>query len=187
MLEKIKRDSLSYLRESRKYIYYSALAFFVIAVFAFFFSDRLTFLDSVLENLISKTRGLEGFDLALYILANNVQSAFFAIIFGSFISIVPVFNLVANGLVLGYVFSMVVESHGFIELWRILPHGIFELPAIFIAIGLGIKLGASFFTNRPLITFRERLYFSMCVFVTIILPLLMLAALIEGMLIDLIR
>ena len=37
---------------------------------------------------------------------------------------------------------------GILVLWRLLPHGIFELPAIFISLGLGLKLGTSLISAK---------------------------------------
>jgi len=39
--------------------------------------------------------------------------------------------------------SVGIEGYGI--LWRLVPHGIFELPAVFISLGLGIKLGTFIF------------------------------------------
>ena len=53
--------------------------------------------------------------------------------------------IVFNGYVLGFVAELAVKSPknplGILILWKLVPHGIFELPAILISIGLGIKLG----------------------------------------------
>lgn len=184
-ISKLKKDSISYLKESKKYIYSSAAAFAFFIAVGYIIAGQLGFLDEVLKELVKDVSQLEGFDIALYIFANNVQSAIIGMVMGVFLGIVPIINIVANGVVIGYVLSQVVEMHGFAQTLMILPHGIFELPAIFIALGLGIKLGASFFSDRPLKKLKQRLYSSAAVLLTIILPLLALAALIEGMLIAL--
>ncbi|MEI6731787.1 MAG: stage II sporulation protein M, partial [archaeon] len=67
--------------------------------------------------------------------------------------------------------------------WKIVPHGIFELPAIFVSLGLGIKLGAFVFGPERKKEFVRRALASLKVFVYVVLPLLIIAAIIEGMLI----
>ena len=61
--------------------------------------------------------------------------------------------------------------------------GDFELPALFISIGLGLKLGLFLFIRQPKERFFNYLINSLRVFIFIILPLLLLAAIIEGLLI----
>jgi stage II sporulation protein M len=78
---------------------------------------------------------------------------------------------------------MRVQSSGLTSLLNLLPHGIFELPAIFISLGLGLKLGTTWFKKNIAETFRKYFWESLRVFVWIILPLLSVAAIIEGLLI----
>lgn len=58
----------------------------------------------------------------------------------------PTISIIAlNGLLLGYVITVssqkVGDSFWSIFLTKILPHGVFELPAIFIAAALGLRVG----------------------------------------------
>ena len=158
------------------------------------------------------------YQLILFILQNNAKTAFFAMFFGIFFGIFPFVNSVINGLTLGYVLNSVWEVSGVSEFWRILPHGIFELPAVFLALGLGLKLGFDFvkhfvkhywrdnkllvifgilvpviifislifdkkFNKREIDSFSRRFKNSIICYFSIILPLLILAAIIEGILI----
>ena len=66
----------------------------------------------------------------------------------------------------------------------LVPHGIFELPAILFSIGIGFKIGIDLFSRKKgnlKYNLREALRF----FIYIILPLLIIAAIIEGALISL--
>jgi stage II sporulation protein M len=87
--------------------------------------------------------------------------------------------------VVGYVYSKAASVGGYGIIWQLLPHGIFELPAIFISLGLGVKLGMFVFEKDKKKAFIERLRKSFFVFLTIVLPLLVIAAIIEGLLISL--
>jgi stage II sporulation protein M len=94
------------------------------------------------------------------------------------------FNILSNGIVLGYVFSKLVDASKLTEFWRILPYGIFELPAIFISLALGIKLGMFIFSKEKIAELKIRFKESLIVFVFCVIPLLITAAIIEGVLIS---
>ena len=94
---------------------------------------------------------------------------------------------IVNGYILGFVMLKSVQANGALVLWKLLPHGIFELPALFISLGLGVKLGAFIFKKNKIKTLKIYLFESARVFVFVILPLLFIAAIIEGSLIFLFR
>jgi len=187
LLKEYVEDAFLYIKDSRNYIYSVIGIFIISAIIGFAFASKLGFLDTLLKEIISKTAGLTGINLILFIFANNASVAFEGLLFGIVLGIFPLINSVSNGLVLGYVLAKVYSLSGFSEFWRILPHGIFELPAIFISLGLGIKLGASVFSKPARKTFKLRLYNSLKVFFLIVLPLLVVAATIEGILIIILR
>ena len=101
-------------------------------------------------------------------------------IFGVLLGIFPIIAAIANGYLLGFVASISVGNVGFLVLWRLLPHGIFELPAIFISLGLGLKFGTFIFQKRKLESFKEFFWSSLRVFLLIVIPLLVIAGIIEG-------
>ncbi len=181
---RMREESTAYLVSSRRYIYFATTAFLFFCIVGYVFSSYLSFLDEFIRNLVSRVSALHGLDLGLFIFANNLQSAFVGMILGAFFGLVPIFNIILNGTVLGYVIAVVSTKSNFLDIWKLLPHGIFELPAIFISLGLGLKLGMFIFTRKPFKTLRERLYCSMLVFLFYVLPLLAIAAIIEGAFIE---
>ncbi len=78
-----------------------------------------------------------------FILLKNVSAVLFSFVLSPLFLLVPIFSLVANGWLIGSVANAVASqrSIGYF-LTGVLPHGIFELPALFIgeaaAIGLGV-------------------------------------------------
>jgi len=177
------KDALSYLRESRNYILVIATIFLAGILLGFSFYSQLSFLDGILDGLIEKIRGLSTPGIILFIMQNNIKSAFYGLLFGAVLGIFPLMNSLSNGVVLGYVMNGVWVNSGIREFWRILPHGIFELPAIFISLSLGLKLGMFIFQKNKLSELSERARNSMIIFVCIVIPLLIVAAVIEGLLI----
>lgn len=177
-------ESLSYIKESKNHIYFVIAIFIFSAIIAFAYPDNFSFFDKLLKDLLNKTEGLSGFSLISFIFTNNVVSAGLGLFFGVVFGIFSIINAMINGSVLGYVFAKVYALSGAGDFWRILPHGIFELPAIFIALGLGVKLGLFVFSRNMKQEFLRRFYYSFLVFLLVIVPLLVIAAIIEGLLIS---
>lgn len=184
------KEAWSYVKESKHFIFISILLLIFGAIIGFLFKDALSqAITPILQELLDKTAGLNTFEMIFFILQNNLQSALLSMLAGIFLGIFPVISDILNGVVLGYVLAKASEVAGITSWWRILPHGIFELPAIFISFGLGIKLGFSLFMNKKYRAkeFRRRFYNSINVFFMIVIPLLILAAIIEGILIGFIK
>ena len=180
------KESFDFIRESRKFIYIIIAIFLLFTILGFVFPVPGVILKVILEfieNLIKETNGLSGFEMIKFIFFNNIQSSFFGMILGIFLGFLPVLFAAVNGYVLGFVLSMSVMSEGISVLWRLLPHGIFELPAIFISLGLGLRLGMFIFQKKVEKSLKEYLWGSIKVFLLIVLPLLIIAAIVEGSLI----
>lgn len=97
------------------------------------------------QDIVKETDGLGPLQLTVFIMSNNIKTAFFGMLSGIFFSVSSIVIVIFNGYVLGFVSQKAVNSpintEGIFILWRLFPHGIFEIPAILISIGLGIKLG----------------------------------------------
>ncbi len=142
-IKKQFKEALIYLKKSLNYIYLAILLFIASGIFGFLNAKNLTFIDKILKEIISKTLNLNPLELIFFILQNNLQSAFVSLAGGILLGIGPILFAISNGTIIGYVMSRSYQAAGIGVLWRLLPHGIFELPAIFISIGLGIKIGFS--------------------------------------------
>jgi uncharacterized membrane protein SpoIIM required for sporulation len=120
--------------------------------------------------------------LVIFIFLKNVTSILLALVLGTFLGIAPILSCLTNGLIIGLVAQNVVSQyHSFSPLLLLLPHGIFELPAVIVGLGMGLKLGFSWFAqNERLVSFRQGLEEARIVFVYLVCPLLFLAALIES-------
>lgn len=185
-IKKEYRSSLKFIKESKDFIYATVIVFFSLSLIGFIFPVPDSVHEQIvnfIQELLQKTEGMGQFELIKFIFLNNVQSSFLGIILGIFLGIFPVIALVSNGYLLGVVSSFSVRAEGFSSLLRLLPHGIFELPAIFISFALGIKLGTIIFRKDKEKLFSDYLKNSLKVFLLIIVPLLIIAAIIEGTLI----
>ncbi len=140
--------SLKYIKEIRNYIFFSIILFFLVILFGFLFPIffRAEIID-YLQKIMKETIGLSMLDLIGFIITNNIQSAFMGMILGIFFGIGPLSIIIVNAYVLGFVANGVVGSAGFFVLWKLFPHGIFEIPAILISVSLGLKIGISLITD----------------------------------------
>jgi stage II sporulation protein M len=178
-----------FLKDSKFYFLSILVLFFVsIAIgfiFPVFFQD---FIKRFVEETLKKTEGLGFFQLFVFILLNNLTTAFIGIIFGLVLGVFPVVLTLLNGYVLGFIANKAVGVAGASVLLRLLPHGVFEIPALIIALGLGLRAGTFIFRkNRTRETFFSEFENSLRVFLFVVLPLLFIAALIETSLILLLK
>ena len=130
-----------YLKGSKEYILGAAAFFFVCIYLGFEYADKLTFFDTVIAQMRESIGDLRGVELSQAIFLSNTQSAFFSLFLGIAFSVFSLFNILLNGSLIGYVLHYLWIETGSTHFWKLIPHGIFELPALFISWGLGIKCG----------------------------------------------
>lgn len=219
------RKSWEYIKASKHYIYIILIVFFLFVFIGAFIPTPALLEEQILEyiqKLLEMTSGMSRGELISFIFFNNLQSSFFGIFFGIVFGIFSMITSVLNGYLLGFVSAKAVYEGGIFVLWRLLPHGIFELPALFLSAGLGLRLGLPFIyryfdyywknkktfalilgvlflpfsivltllfnKNLRKYQFKDFLFRfnnSIRTFIFVILPLLIIAALIEGILISL--
>jgi stage II sporulation protein M len=130
----------------------------------------------------SFAKGISTFQLFIYIFLNNSIKAFLVILFGFAFGIIPIFFVFTNAELIGLVLAVFGAREGFLKVvLSLLPHGIFEIPAILIASGYGLWLGVRFYRRiRYGEPFMEAFWFAMRKYFTVVFPLLLLAAFIEA-------
>ncbi|RLF94258.1 hypothetical protein DRN45_03725 [Thermococci archaeon] len=97
---------------------------------------------SGLEQKISFFQNLNIIGKIIFIFLNNLLVALISVFLGAILGLFPIFIALMNGFVVGIVAGKVLESNGIgYLLVGLVPHGVFEIPAILIAIGLGLKFG----------------------------------------------
>jgi len=189
------QKDLEYIYSSRKYI----LA--AVAVFTFSFAVGVLISikypdtsEKVLE-MIKGTYGgiavLDPFERMLLIFKNNVFISFVALLLGIGFGIIPFAFAALNGTVLGILVELFLKKQGFFfVLAAILPHGIIELPMIFISVGIGFRLGhAAYLLLTRMKTMNDlshELEQGIIFYIKIVAPLLLMAAFVESYLTPLI-
>jgi stage II sporulation protein M len=85
---------------------------------------------------------LTGGTLFLFILVNNVFASLLLLVSGLLAGVLPVLSVGFNGFLLGLFYRLTsgVEGYGRAAL-EVVPHGIFEIPALLVAASYGLWLG----------------------------------------------
>jgi stage II sporulation protein M len=184
------RKSWNYVKDSKIFIYAVILIFLFFILLGFFLpapSIVYNLIVNYIKNILAQTENMSELNTIFFIISNNVLSTFLSILFGMFFGIFPLATTIINGYVLGFVSSVSVANGGILTLWKLLPHGIFEMPAVFISLGLGLRIGMFVFQKDKIKSLTNYLINSLKVFLLIIIPLLIIAGIIEGVLIFLIK
>lgn len=116
------------------------------------------------ESLFPEDIGeMGGLELAQFLLVNNSRAFLLSIAGVLTLGLLTVWAMVFNGIIVGNVGAAVAETVGIdYILVGLLPHGIFELPALFIAAGVGFRLlyrvGERILGSRDAILTKPYLY-----------------------------
>ncbi|MDK2795597.1 MAG: stage sporulation protein [Archaeoglobaceae archaeon] len=171
-----------------KWIFAMLSAVFLLSVYFGYFlaemfpdvaQEQIKSLEEFLKDLTLES---SPFSIFALILINNSIKSFIAMILGIFFGIVPLFFLFANGLIIGFFAKLIGEKIGLFHfLLLLLPHGILEIPAVILACSYGFWLGIEFAKSRKNIA--EKLSFAIGRYLKIVLPMLIIAAMIETTLI----
>jgi len=97
-----------------------------------------------LQQLADFIAGLPAWLMFGFILLKNISAVLLSFVLSPFFLIMPLLSLVVNGWLIGAVANTVVaeRSIGYL-LAGILPHGIFELPALFIGEAAAMSFGVA--------------------------------------------
>ncbi|MFC5401787.1 stage II sporulation protein M [Cohnella soli] len=145
-----KRLKLTW-QEIRPYFIFSAMLFFAGIVIGMapdaptdFLKDQIKGLASIAED-VNRSAHPER-TMFFLVLMNNMTASFLAMLYGLAAGIMPVVMLVTNGLVIGFLIdkaSGAGQSVWELVLKGLLPHGIFELTAVFLACAFGMRFGVT--------------------------------------------
>lgn len=162
------------LNEVRKYIFAAIVLFVAGNILAIVIP---TLGESVISTALEYFKPFKDknvLELLVAIFLNNASSTFFTIVLGFLFGLGPVFGAVFNGIAVGAIVHV-----NPLNVFKIIPHGLFELPAVFIAWGLGIWCAGGLFHAARLTTIIVRVKKSLNIYLCIIVPLLIIAAIVE--------
>ncbi len=143
------------LKETANYTFAAAAVFGATALVAFLVVTAVPELaESILPAQVVADTVKEGADvrfpadqrpaISAFITTNNIQVSFMAFALGIFFGIGTVYLLALNGIMLGALAAVFARPGFSLEFWAlIVPHGVLELPAIFIAAAAGLIMGSA--------------------------------------------
>jgi stage II sporulation protein M len=121
--------------------------------------------------------------LALRIFANNTKSSLFMLVGGTFL-FVPLLILAVNGYLVGFVMKAFLDKgYSLPQFFAVmLGHGLLELPALFIAAAVGMRIGLSclFPGGGRVKAVSGSIKEAAATYIAVVLPLLLAAAFIEA-------
>ncbi len=139
------KDDLAYLKSIRIYIILAWALFFLTAFMGYFTAEMAP------EEAASWTKELEMLKwimdlppllIMMIIFLKNLLACAMAVLLGVGLGLVPLLVAITNGFLLGIVSYGAIQKAGVLYLMAgILPHGIIELPTVFLCIAIGLRLG----------------------------------------------
>jgi stage II sporulation protein M len=191
------KEGLWQIRQMKHYIIAATFAFVLGIFLGYSNSDAFHILLSAqIDHMNGIANGIKQSDhhqwsMFYVIFFNNMLTSVMAILLGAAAGIFPLFFLISNGLLLGYIATDHTKGHTILfYLKGILPHGIFEIPAFILACACGIRFGFLLIEGlwsllkaerRTVFSVKFRGYFKSLVPLGIVITVMMLvAAIIES-------
>ncbi len=136
-------------RDVRPYFIFALILFFAAMVVGGTPSGATDFIkDQVrsMADLAQETEKADNPQMAFFwlIFKKNVLACIMTMYLGIGAGIFPLFTMALNGMLMGFLFGAMSQEGqpvGLLIVKGILPHGILELPALFLAAGFGMMLG----------------------------------------------
>ena len=141
-----QRDFRDYVYRLRWYLLAIVITFVAFAAIGYLvglldpsFTQQII---SGFKNDVGPLRQVSPLDLMMGIFANNVIKCFMVVVLGLGAGVAPLLFIVANGLMIGDVVGYSVGRGGLLYvLVGMLPHGVVEMPMVFLSGAIGLKLG----------------------------------------------
>ncbi|MBP2678804.1 MAG: protein of unknown function transrane [Deltaproteobacteria bacterium] len=141
----------------------------------------------VFQAVVGNYQGLAGGMLFFNILVQNVMATIFVILSGTVVGIIPTFAISSNGFGLGVLYRQASDASGYSKAaLKVLPYGVFEIPALLIAASYGLWLGVMVvrrMRGKEPALLRIHMEHAFRRYFAIVFPLLIVAAAIETTLI----
>lgn len=185
LFEKYKK-LLSSMKVFRRKILFITI-FFAITFFIGFYTAKNNpeWTEEMMKIIIDNFAGLatkSNSELWMYLFFNNLSISVAIVAFFFLFGFAPIIVVLSNGMMIGVVIAHSIEKLGGDNVFlAIVPHGIFELPAFFIAAALSLHLSNQFFSylKKEKKTFKKDLLFAIRILFFVVAPLLFVAAIVE--------
>jgi stage II sporulation protein M len=191
------QEWLQQLQAMRHYVIAAALVFILGVILGYSDSSSYDILiKAQMDQMQDMVDGIKQSDhqqwsLFSHIILNNLLASAMAILLGLFFGLIPLYYLVSNGLLVGYLAANRGEGETiFFFLKGVLPHGIIEIPAFILACAVGLRLGSLILQSigglfslerRERVQIKFRAFVKQLVpMVILIMAMMLIAAIIES-------
>ena len=197
-MQKIYTFYKSFIYQNRAWIYFivglavlwAAFGFFLSVSFPSLYPGFVRFIDEVFAEALGEIGSESDWELAVAIFRQNTLVTFYDLFLGAILGLVPVISIVVNFFALGFLAGPVASADpAFTSITlpqfflAIAPHGIFEIPAIFLAAGFGMRFGWAWLlpssSGKRWKVFKVS-FFDVLKILPLVIVLLVVAAMIEG-------
>jgi stage II sporulation protein M len=180
LIKKLWTDSKQSIFEARYCILIAAILYCGAFLVSWSFPEKFSFLDEAIRKLVEQFVGKSAISFITRLFIQNLIASYFSMCVLVLFGCVSATAAVLNGFILGFVVASAPGVSASKMLSLLVPHGIFEWPAMMIAWGIGIWRGFGYRFSKTHTTYKERWLEANKVFITVVLPLLFIAAIIEG-------
>jgi len=178
------------LRDLGFYFFVAVASFVLLTIFTtYLFQQNPEIVKKLMQTVVDKFQGIikDGDISFINLLINNLQASVLGVLIGLIpFLFLPILGIFSNAAVLGLVFASTQTTAA--PLWKIivfgiLPHGVFELTAVFLCYAMGLCICWNL--TKKIIGYRNRedlknlLQNCLRAVVLYVVPLLVVAALIE--------
>ncbi len=178
-LESYKSCKLT-ISNAKKHIVLSILIFIfgIIIGYTYFHGSKILY-----TSFLSLVRKIYS-DYYLLVVSNiffhNIIIAYLSLRIGVLLGIFPFINVLITGAMIGWLFANIPIGYHFKAFAMLIPHGVFELPAMFLSSGVGMwRIRLLYVPNYEKAS-KDNVQEIHKLFLFIIFPLLLVAAFIEG-------
>ena len=189
--DKIKTIIKDYFKENKPWILLSTgvfvsgmvIGFLIVVIFPIVLEYLLGIFASMLEEEISTMQAQENMRATFLIFQRNLQATLVLSIGGVVFGLISFMGLLFNGVILGIVAgALLVNGKLLFVLATLIPHGVFEIPALLLSGAWGFRIGTEWILDRHkgkrkqvfLSNFKKLLYF-----IPFLILFLLIAAIIE--------
>ena len=173
-------DSRDSIYEARYCLLIAAILYCGAYLVSWPYPKNFSFLDEALKVLVAQFSNKSAISFIVRLFIHNLIASYLTMCVVVLFGFLPATIAVFNGFILGFVIAS-APGVSTLKLFSLLvPHGIFEWPAMMIAWGIGIWRGFGHRFSKTNKTYKERWLEANKVFITVVIPLLVIAAIIEG-------
>ena len=145
------------------------------------YPEKFPFLEEQTKKLAEPFLGVSAGTFILKIFAYNIVATYLSMCLIVIFGIIPGIVAALNGLITGWVIASYASGASSSKIaLMIVPHGLFEWPAMMISWGVGIWRGFGYRFFEAKTTYKERWQRANKVFIIVVIPLLFAAAIVEG-------